>query len=458
MHQLPNGIRPSSIPLLAPILLALLSTAEGGVTDVQGLSTVSYVNDAASLDMGARLAGLAGVSLAMPGDPSFQGRTPAGLSDVTRPEVVVHHGSLYEDLSLTQDELYLAAPLQSGVLGVGVSRVGADGIIRSNDASSQDLANASTFSAADWIGTLAFSRAWLDGRLRGGASLRLLARSIDDHAGGGAEMDASFAWADGPFRAGLRFDHGMGSFALWRSGYAEYSAPNAEAGLGWEQAIPYFYGDLSLAWETPGLLQPTATNTFSESDARPWKDPWLFARASRLATEFRTDFGLVLRAGCEIQALVRITDFLQGHDQQGIYGESSGLYAFGAGYLWSDRVRIDYSLVGTPDLGTSQRVSLALVFGGSKPAAKPVATERSLPREVAPVAAPSPNGDSTHVPAEKPASSDVPVAPAATPAPAVDSTATPVAPAARETPAPTPPAPKPVRPASDDDAPEQLAH
>jgi len=393
MHQLPNGIRPSSIPLLAPILLALLSTAEGGVTDVQGLSTVSYVNDAASLDMGARLAGLAGVSLAMPGDPSFQGRTPAGLSDVTRPEVVVHHGSLYEDLSLTQDELYLAAPLQSGVLGVGVSRVGADGIIRSNDASSQDLANAS-----------------------------------------------------------------MGSFALWRSGYAEYSAPNAEAGLGWEQAIPYFYGDLSLAWETPGLLQPTATNTFSESDARPWKDPWLFARASRLATEFRTDFGLVLRAGCEIQALVRITDFLQGHDQQGIYGESSGLYAFGAGYLWSDRVRIDYSLVGTPDLGTSQRVSLALVFGGSKPAAKPVATERSLPREVAPVAAPSPNGDSTHVPAEKPASSDVPVAPAATPAPAVDSTATPVAPAARETPAPTPPAPKPVRPASDDDAPEQLAH
>ena len=50
MHQLPNGIRPSSIPLLAPILLALLSTAEGGVTDVQGLSTVSYVNDAASLE------------------------------------------------------------------------------------------------------------------------------------------------------------------------------------------------------------------------------------------------------------------------------------------------------------------------------------------------------------------------------------------------------------------------
>jgi len=222
----------------------------------------------------------------------------------------------------------------------------------------------------------------------------------------------------------------------------------------------------------------TGTSTFSTGDARPWVDPWLFARASRLAAEFHTDFGLVFRAGCEVQALVRITDFLQGTDQTGIYGESSGEFAVGAGYLWSDRVRIDYALVSTPDLGQSQRIALALVFGGKKEPRNP--PPASTFRKAADSAAVSP------VPVERAAGTDStevlppagstppspPTPPAAPPDTVQSATTTPLGPVAPAAPAsntlraaPTPAVPEapatiPVKPApaAEDDAPEQLSH
>ncbi|MEK7393286.1 MAG: hypothetical protein AAB214_12050, partial [Fibrobacterota bacterium] len=72
---------------------------------------MSNVNDAASLPVGARSAGMASVSLGMQGDPSHLALSPAGLADIKRSEVVFHHASLYEDLSLTQTEVYMATPL-----------------------------------------------------------------------------------------------------------------------------------------------------------------------------------------------------------------------------------------------------------------------------------------------------------------------------------------------------------
>ncbi|HXP91624.1 MAG TPA: hypothetical protein VN931_11930 [Fibrobacteria bacterium] len=420
---------------------------------------VNYANNSADLETGARLAGDAGVSLGLPGDPSHLSLSPAGLADVQQPEVVVHHGSLYQDLQLSQDEVYLAAPLTGGTLGLGLARIGADGILGVDRGQTPDFNNLSTFSATDWIGTLAFARTWMDGRLRGGASLRLLGSSIDNDLGAGAEMNASMVWAQDGWRAGLRMDHGLGGFSIWNTGTAEYSPPNLEAGFGWEHPFPYFYGTLALAWESPGLLQPEATSTFSTGDARPWVDPWLAARASRIAMEFHTDFGLVFRAGCEIQALVRITDFLQGTDQTGIYGESNGEFAVGAGYLWSDRVRIDYALVSTPDLGQSQRISLALVFGG-KSAPKTVPPLPASPKPLdsaastsAPVEASAPS-DSGRIGVEVPAPQSAPLS---SPAPTEPETSQPTPSTA---PVPAVPTVVPANPAPgpEDDAPEQLSH
>jgi hypothetical protein len=303
----------------------------------------------------------------MQGDPSHLALSPAGLADIKRSEVVFHHASLYEDLSLTQTEVYMATPLSYGALGLGLSRVGADGILRSLRGESPDFSNPSTFSATDWVASAAFARTWWDRRLRAGAALRLLGRDIDGYFGGGAQLDASLVWLQDGFRGGLRLDRGIGGLAVWRSGYSEYSPADLVLGLGYERRLGYFYGAGALAWESSGLLQQQASSSFSQNDARPWVDPWLFLRSSRLAGEFRFDMGLVLRGGCEIQALTRVFDFLQGQDQQGQFGESRGSVSVGAGYLWADRVRVDYALVAHPDLGTSQRVTLGLVFGSAAP-------------------------------------------------------------------------------------------
>lgn len=459
------------------------------------LETVNHVNDAALLPVGARSAGLAGVSIGMEGDPSHLALSPAGLADIRRPEVVIHHAGLYEDLSISQDEVYLAAPLSYGVLGLGISRVGADGILRAEEGRAPDFSNPSTFSATDWVASVAFARAWFDGSLRGGAALRLLGREIDDYLGAGAQLDASLVWYRDGFRAGARLDRGLGGLATWKSGHTEYTPPDLIVGLGYGRRMPYFYGTGAIGWETAGLLREQSASTFSENDARPWIDPWLALRSSRLGAEFRFDMGLVLRAGCEVQALTRVLDFLQGDDQRGQFGESRGLVSGGAGYLWSDRVRVDYTLSAHPDLGTTQRIALGIVFGAH---AKHVDVERPREEPVEPPAEPvtvpvqSPIAtdsvrsiDSASPVAAQPADSvEAPeTAPAAPEVPATDSVSAPkIAPPASgqvrqvpeaapvvvpkpvpeaapksAQPAPKPVAPKPSAPTDEWDAPEQTA-
>lgn len=479
-------------PTVTSFVSALLFASAG-----HSIETVNHVNDAALLPVGARSAGVAGVGIGFAGDPSHLASSPAGLADVERAEVVVHHASLYEDLALSQDEIYLAAPLSYGTLGLGISRIGADGILRAQAGRAPDFADPSTFSATDWIASLAFARTWFDRRLRAGASLRVLGRDIDSYYGAGAQLDASVVWLQNGFRAGVRLDRGIGGLATWESGYTEYTPPDLMLGVGYQRRLPYFYGTGALAWETSGLLREQSASSFSQKDARPWVDPWLFLRSSRLAGEFRFDMGLVLRAGCEIQSLTRLLDFLQGEDQQGQFGDSRGSVSAGAGYLWSNRVRVDYALSAHPDLGTTQRISLGIVFGKDH---KPeLAPEKPQPQEEPDFRAPvqDSRNDSVAPEIRSPVLADslreatgerpdsIPVAPPATTndtvvakplpldsaaqvVPATDSVRSPLAPPVEPAPATTPvpvapkpptkPVPaKPTVPADEWDAPEQAA-
>lgn len=332
-----------------------------------------YTNEAAELLQGARLPGVAGVVLGLPPDPGGLGRSPAGLAEYEHPELVLHHAVLYSGLGATQDEILLAIPLQDRVgMGLTLSRVGADGIMRVDEGEDPDFDNPRTFSASDWVGTLGVGRSWMRGRLLAGGAVRFLYRDLDQ-TGVGAQTEASMVWKDPRgWRVGARLDRGFGSFAGWESGRREYSPAEVMVGGGIEKKMPYFYGRGFLGWESPGLIHGEANTTFTDKDTRLQEDPWLFLRASRLGGEFRFDFGGVLRAGCEVQALTRLTDFLQDKDEDGLFGESSGMVSFGAGYLWSNRARIDYALVVDPDLGNMHRVALGLVFGARSAPRKPV--------------------------------------------------------------------------------------
>lgn len=424
---------------------------------VAGFATeVRYTNEAAEMLQGARLPAVAGVTLGLPPDPGGLGRSPAGLGEYQHPELVAHHAVLYSGLGATQDEILLVVPLQNRVgLGLAASRVGADGIMRVDEGEDPDFENPRTFSASDWVGTLGLGRSWLSGRLLGGAAVRFLLRDLDQ-TGIGAQTEASVVWKSPMgWRAGARLDRGFGSFASWESGRREYSPAELMIGGGFEKKMPYFYGRGLVGWESPGLIHGEANTTFTDKDTRLQADPWLFLRASRLASEFQFDFGGVLRAGCEVQALTRLTDFLQDKDEEGLFGESRGMVSFGAGYLWDKRARVDYALVVDPDLGSMHRVALGLVFGVARKKVAPVADDpysrtdslnlnpsepvlpdSALPKPPAPAPVPSSAPDTAAIPAVTPAA---PAEPMETPAPALP--APEVVP-----PAVVPPVPAPVTP------------
>jgi hypothetical protein len=456
----------SKMKRLVPFLLLTAITASA--------VEVRYANEAATLLQGARLPALAGVTLGIPADPGGLGRSPAGLAEYSSPELVVHHAVLYSGLGATQDEILLAVPLQGNVgLGVGISRVGADGILAVSEGEDPDFENPRTFSAADWVATLGVGRSWFAGRLLAGGAVRFLYRDLDQ-VGIGAQTEASAVWKspDG-WRLGARLDRGFGSFASWmETGREEFSPADVMVGAGLERRLPYFYGTGNLGWESPGLVQGEGSATFTDQDVRFTSDPWLALRASRLAGEFRFDFGGVLRAGAEIQAITRLTDFLQDKDEEGLFGESRGMVAFGAGYLWNKRARVDYALVVDPDLGSMHRVALGLVFGSVLPRSEPAEDQVRQAPSVVPAETPLvPAPDSISPAADMDSTSSGSPAPKVAPAAsAADSIATtPSVPAPGPTPevAPASPSrpvvpstPAPVRkpPSADEDewdAPEQ---
>ena len=205
--QIPSGVYfDRKMMRMLPFLMVLATTASA--------VEVRYANEAATLLQGARLPALAGVTLGMPADPGGLGRSPAGLAEYTSPELVVHHAVLYSGLGATQDEILLAVPLQGGLgLGIGISRVGADGILAVADGEDPDFENPRTFSAADWVATLGVGRSWFTGRLLAGGAVRFLYRDLDQ-VGIGAQTEASAIWKspDG-WRLGARLDRGFGSFA-----------------------------------------------------------------------------------------------------------------------------------------------------------------------------------------------------------------------------------------------------
>jgi hypothetical protein len=455
--------------------LATLSLAASSYADAS-----AYANSSFELPAGARLPGMGNVTLGMPGDASFLLANPAALAELERPEGFFHHANLYQGLDIAQDEVFAAMPLGQGtVLGFGGQRVSATGILRVKEGQTPDFASPATFDAADWTAAAAVARSLYGGQLLVGGLMRLSVRDLDQ-LGLGAQLDGSVIWKPVPaWRLGARLERAIATTTVWRSGTKEWSPMDVAVGAGYEAAVPYLYGRGSFGLETPGLFQAQASNSFSTAPARLWDDPSLFVRSSRLGGEFRFDWGGVIRAGAEIQALTRWSDIFQGKDETGLYEESWGQMGFGVGYIWSERLRVDYALQSHPDLGPSHRIALGWLFGEA-PAKR--STSHSEDAEVAPVLRRAPEempaGEELHPEPDAPEvgePSPTPSTPAPVPAPVSSPVPEATAPEGPEAqpeslvPEPAPPAPavvpEPVKPApvtppqaaSEDDEPaEQL--
>lgn len=348
---------------LGVVIWRLLTVALGLVAASRA-EQATYANSSFDLPVGARLPGMGNVSLGMPADGSFLLANPAGLAELVRPEGFFHHANLYQGLDIAQDEIFGTMALGNGtVLGFGGQRLSAAGILRVKEGETPSSDNPTTWDAADWTAAAAVARSLYDGRLLVGGLVRLSVRDLDQW-GLGAQLDGSVVWKPtGNWRLGARMERAIATATVWESGRSEWSPMDMAVGVGYDADIPYLYGRGSIGIETPGLFETQASNTFSTSPARLWDDPSLFLRSCRIGGEFRFDWGGVIRAGAEIQSITRWSDIFQGTDQTGLYGESWGQMGVGVGYLWNERLRIDYALQSHPDLGMSHRIALGWLFG-----------------------------------------------------------------------------------------------
>ncbi len=325
---------------------------------------VSYANASLELPAGARLPGMGNVSLGMPGDASFLLANPAALAELQRPEGFFHHANLYQDISVSQDEIFGILPLGNGVVaGFGGQRIDVGSILKVGDSVTPDFSNPSTFSAADWNLAGSISRSLYDGRLLVGGVGRLSIRDMDQ-VGLGAQLDGSVIWkpVEG-LRVGTRLERLIATATVWESGRREWTPMDVALGVGYDAPVEYLYGRGSIAFETPGLSRDDAKSTFTTKSARFWEDPSLFLRTCRLGGEFRFNWGGVIRAGMELQSLVRWRNFFDGKDDAGLTGDSRGEVGFGVGYVWRERLKLDYALQNNPDLGVSHRIAVAWMFG-----------------------------------------------------------------------------------------------
>lgn len=336
------------------ILCALIMW--GAVASAWGASErVSGANATLETQAGTRAAALGGADLPLPSDLAALQGNPQQLADLKFSTVEFSHVSYYEDTRY--DYAAMGWPLgESGALGLSISRFGADGIplIGENDPLPEGD-NYRTFSISDWVVTGAWARRF--GRFSTGLSVHALRRELDQD-GWGFRSDA-----------GLRFDANKrlalsallkgwtSSAARWESGTTEYSPPEVLLGLHANEPVPYLYGNISLYWQSAGLLHrenrslewegdpyDTSSTAVETQGERFWKDPVDWLQGGRAGLEYGTDKGFFLRGG--LQHLGTLQSWTAG----------AGVSPF----TW---LQAEYAYQNHPVLSGVHRVSLTILPG-----------------------------------------------------------------------------------------------
>jgi hypothetical protein len=305
------------------------------------LEQTSGVNLTASEGFGARQQGMAVQRAGFAQGADAVVNAPASMNDVNDFTFSTGHA---EQFGMARfDNFAMLVPWHArSTLGFAVARYSVTGIPEYGP--DFDPATESDpdglFNTADWMVTGAFARRF--GEFDVGGAVHLLRRQLDQ-TGLGMRGDLMGQYTyDRRYRVGAYLRGAVPSTATWEEGLTEYEAPEASLFVSGLWVLPYFYGSLQAALETPGLLQYGGRSSSKLEGDRGVTDPASAIRTSRVGAEFNFDFGLSLRAGFDALA-------------PSAWGSSARL---GMGYNWRDIVGIDYAFSTHPYLDQSHRLSL----------------------------------------------------------------------------------------------------
>jgi hypothetical protein len=225
--------------ILVVLLLLPLCTSEGGT------GVGKYAGEFLAIGVGGRALGMGGASVALAEDVTAGFWNPAGLARIDYPQVALMHNEQFGSL-LNHDYGAVAIPIGPMTsLGISIIRLGIDDIadtraagVDANGNPTYDLTQfsridpnrVSYFNAADWAFLFTYARR-VSPEFSYGANLKLLRRSIADHAATGVGIDVG-AWympMEGLF-LGANLQDITTTFLAWDTGTNELISPTMKVG------------------------------------------------------------------------------------------------------------------------------------------------------------------------------------------------------------------------------------
>jgi hypothetical protein len=316
------------------------------------------VNNVLQITPNARLAGAGGVQLGLSGDAASALGHPAGLLSMQSRWLHASHVAYWLDDSY--DFLSWAGPLDSSsAFSVSAARFASHDIpyIPAGKSLPQG-SDYEVFSIYDYVVSGGFARRFK--QVKVGGSLHLLGRNLDQKAFGfRGDVSAEYNYKN--LTMALAVPGILFSSAVWESGDTEYQRPSVLSGLGYYIPIPYFYGALAVAWQSPdyfsgavyaqnwdtSLEAPDTTSPISASEAEYQSiekitlinHPASWFLRSKLAVEYLSDWGGNITLGLQQMQEWRS-------------------WSAGVGFLVRDRVAVQYAYQHHASLEPLHRISI----------------------------------------------------------------------------------------------------
>lgn len=216
-----------------------------------------YAGDFLMLGAGARSLGMGEAFTAVTDGAVSTYYNPAGLTRLDVRELTLMHSEQFGGLE-SYNTLALGMPMGTGAIGVSLIHLGVGDIkyTRLWDPSqalsdSNRVEIASRENAADYALMLAGAHRFTDS-LRGGATVKIIRRSIGDATAWGYGIDLGAQYDLSPnWIAGLTLRDVTGTTIAWDGYSDDRIASTADAGIAYRGAVPLIGGDIVIAASMP---------------------------------------------------------------------------------------------------------------------------------------------------------------------------------------------------------------
>ena len=323
--------------------LVLLFTIAGNAAEI-----MKYAGEVLSIGVGARALGMGGAYVAVKGDVTSGYWNPAGLSEISYPEISAMHSRRFEGL-VNYDYGAIAAPFRDNQsLSLSFIRTAVDDIPFTTlprkdlpqDASYYDTSGRLVHNIpyierienyADYAFFFSYAKK-KSSRFSYGANVKFIRKGVGDNSAWGFGFDLGAIWnAYNDLNIGVNFQDVTTTVIAWDTGTKELVSPTLKLGMAYPLWIKWIQSQLLIAADTDMHFE--GRDFAADFSAGP------------VSNDFRLGTELLLR---------QVVALRLGRSDIGSFSAGAGIRL--------PKLDIDYAFMDHDDLGSTHRISLRLRF------------------------------------------------------------------------------------------------